>query len=422
MPVFAILEARLGFDPTKSQSNAAEAAKLLEQDTALQGLVEQSLAPLLEGQALLSKGQEKIRLILEGNDNAVAALAADVKVTVDTLTRGVDLSKGSQDALAATIATRILTKLERRGEEEEKRSLERNRRFKQHVSRTQARAVELLTERKFDRATDELLAGLGLLESLIAEDPGDTHLVVQLGYFFKTIAQDFIRQGDVAQGEAYNDRSLGIFGYVAYQLPHTATRVRDYTDAINGIGNIQYARGRHRVAADYYRLATAIDPLYCYAWHDLFLALYEQARSGGEVDLPGMRRALDMTRRTGSGQPGLSKQHLNDMAHLMEAMATSHGGRKARIKKGGGDKQSQPEEELHVDESTAFDTLERARRISTGNPNDAEAQLVAAQTLVKYGQAGEALAAYEAAARLKPNSFRAASGRGAILGWHEPNP
>jgi tetratricopeptide (TPR) repeat protein len=411
-PVFARLEASLGFNPTASESNAEKAAEALEQDAALQILVEQSLAPVLaplfDGQARLGEGQEQILQVLQGNDQAVAALAAGVHETVETLKRGVDLSTRTGDKLASDLAKRVLDELDLRGQADVKRRQKRESRFKEHVSRTQARAVELLTEGKFDRATDELRAGLELLEALIEEDPGDTHLTVQLGYFFKSIAQDFIRQNKVAQGEEYNDRALEIFGYVAYQLPHAAKSVKDYTDAINGLGNIHYARGRHRVATEYYRLSTTIDPLYCYAWHDLFLALYELARSGEEVDVSGMRQALDMTRRTGSGQPGLSAAHLEDLARRLDAVAKTHPG-------AGGGLPRTAEDMLQEDNIRAQGTLETARQMAARNPGDAEAQLVAAQLLLENGQPDEALASYEAAARLRPDSFRAASGRGAVL-------
>jgi tetratricopeptide (TPR) repeat protein len=73
------------------------------------------------------------------------------------------------------------------------------------------------------------------------------------------------------------------------------------------------------------------------------------------------------------------------------------------------------EDALQADNSRAQGTIEWARQIAARNPDDAEAQLVAAQLFVENGQADEALALYEAAARLRPDSFRAASGRGAVL-------
>ncbi|WP_324651715.1 TPR end-of-group domain-containing protein [Georgenia sp. H159] len=408
-PVFARLEARLGFDPTASEANAQQAARVLEQDGALQVLVEQSLAPalapLLDGQAQLSEGVQRILLVLQGNDDAVAALAAELQVTTETLTRGVDLSERSHERLAGDIATRVIVELDRRGEADAARRQERNRRFREHVSRTQARAVELLTEQRFDRASDELRAGLELLEALIEEDPGDTQLTVQLGYFFKSLAQDFIRQGDPATGEEYNDRALEIFGFVAYQLPHEAKSVREYTDAVNGLGNIHYARGRYRVAADYHRLATTIDPFYTYAWHDLFAALYEQARSGEEVDAAGMRHALDMTRRTGAGQPGLSSSYLDDLARRVDVLVGPVAPR-ARPPTDAADESGDEGPDV---------VLLSARRAVERSPDDADTRLRAARVLLERGRAEEALESYEAAAQLRPESFEAAAGRGATL-------
>ena len=136
------------------------------------------------------------------------------------------------------------------------------------------------------------------------------------------MAQDFLRQDDTSRGEKYNDHALEIFGHVVHQMPHTAKSVRDYTDALNGLGNIHYARRHYEAATNYYHLATTIDPLYCYSWHDLYGALYERARAGEEPDIAGMRQALDMTRLTGSGQPGLSADYLDGLHKRLNALET----------------------------------------------------------------------------------------------------
>ena len=257
-------------------------------------------------------------------------------------------------------------------------------------------------------------AGLELLEALIQEDPGDTHLTIQLGYFFKSMAQDFLRQNDTSRGEEYNDHALEIFGHVVHQMPHTAKSVRDYTDALNGLGNIHYARRHYEAATNYYHLATTIDPLYCYSWHDLYGALYERARAGEEPDIAGMRQALDMTRLTGSGQPGLSADYLDGLHKRLNALETWTVGRGKRKKTSAPHRDAAAAAPGASTPSVGGPSLEAAHEAVAAYPENLDAQLFAGQVFLERGHP-EALSAYEAALRLKPDLFEASSARGALL-------
>lgn len=417
-PVTDRIKEKLGLDPAASKENAEKAVALLEKDKDLQALVEQSLSeivgPLRDGQAVLTEGQKQILLILERNDQALRELAKGLGLTVDVLSRGVVISREGEDRFAALLAARVLAEIDQRDAVHAAQRQERNRRFKEHVSRTQARAVELLTERKFDRVTDELRAGLELLEALIQEDPNDTHLTVQLGYFFKTIAQDFLRQNQPSRGEEYNDRALEIFSHVVYQMSHNAKSVRDYTDALNGLGNIHYSRRHFDAAIKYYRLATTIDPIYCYSWHDLFGALYECARAGDEPDIAGMRQALDMTRRTGSGQPGLSDQYLDSLEQRLDALDDWAAARRKRGQK----VSALPPANVNAGGGAA-PSLTAAREAVANYPDNVDAHLYAGRVFLEHHRPEEALPVYDAALRLKPECFEASAMRGAVLaGMH----
>ena len=313
-PVFEEIGRKLGVDPTASPEAKRKAAELLETDRELQELVDAQLgriiAPLRDievRQGELSEGQRQLLRVAEGSHEAIRKVAEQLDLTIETLiTRGVTVADDS----VTRIAREVVVRLESRERVEAEKRERRDRRFKEHVARTQARAVELVREKQLDRAADELKAGLELLETMLETASGDTHLAVQLGYFFKTMAQEFAKQGLVEQERAYNDRALGVFQSVVSGIPHRAKSVRDYADALNGLGNILYARRSYRAAAGYYQIVTTIDPTYAYAWHDLFGALYELAKRG-DAEIAAARRALDMTRRTGTGQPGLGAAYLD---------------------------------------------------------------------------------------------------------------
>jgi tetratricopeptide (TPR) repeat protein len=391
-PVLDALERKLGIDPTQSPENAQRAAELLERDQALQGLLEQQLAlvitPLRDSAVALDEGQRRLLMMAEVNQAAIGDVAKLLSVTNETLTRGIEVAPGSIDTIALKVTEQVISALDTREQAEAAKREKRERRFKEHVARTQARAVELVREKQFDRAADELKAGLELLESMLEAAPGDTHLVVQLGFFFKTLAQEFDGQGVRDEAEDYNNRALELFQRVAFGTAHSAKSVRDFTDALNGLGNIHYARGHYRAAANHYRLATAIDPSYAYAWHDLVGALYELAKQG-DAQIGEARAALDMARRTGSGQPGLGKAYLDGLGMRLDSL-------EAWLASPAGKAQS-------------------ASQTGRSGFLQADEHTRAAKRLIAQNNAEAALRELDKALRLYPRSVEARSARGALL-------
>jgi tetratricopeptide (TPR) repeat protein len=364
--------------------------------------LQQIITPLRDAQYELNDGQKRLLAIADENQAAIRELADTLKLNIEQLrVHGVAIAATSQDKFADVVAGRVLAQLQGRLREEDEAREKVAQKFREHVSRTQTRSVELIQEKKFDRATDELRAGLELLQSLMEQSPGEIHLLVQLGYFFKTMAQHFIRSGLMEQGEAYNDQAQRIFHQVAHGIPHNGKSVRDYVDALNGAGNILYARQQYKAAISYYTLATMIDPLYCYAWHDMFAAYYALAYQG-EVSLPAMRNALDMTRRTGAGQPGLSEQHLAELAALLGQLERAAG----RVA---------PTHRKPPDRDQYEQALKVYQQQLVADPNNVEALVGQGLALAYLDRAEDGLKSIEQAIAVRPDFAPGHSARGAVL-------
>jgi tetratricopeptide (TPR) repeat protein len=189
-------------------------------------------------------------------------------------------------------------------EETERLKLRAGTLLRRQIYRLQVRAADLIQDRKLDRATEELNEGSELLMALLDLLPGDTTLDAQLGYLFGTTGQAFLAAGDEAQAGHYLDLAMSVFQRVKANPAVFHERPSDLASAIKGIGGVYYERGDAVTAIEYYRTALEIEPRYCYAWHDLFLA-YDKLARRGAINLAGMREAIDKARETGAGLPGL---------------------------------------------------------------------------------------------------------------------
>jgi tetratricopeptide (TPR) repeat protein len=176
--------------------------------------------------------------------------------------------------------------------------------LRRQIYRLQVRAADLIQDRKLDRATEELNEGSELLMALLDLLSGDLTLDAQLGYLFGTTGQAFLAAGDEEQAGYYLDLAMSVFQRVKANPAVFHERPSDLASAIKGIGGVYYERGDVVTALEHYRTALEIDPLYCYAWHDLFLA-YDKLARRGAIDLAGMREAINKARETGAGLPGL---------------------------------------------------------------------------------------------------------------------
>jgi tetratricopeptide (TPR) repeat protein len=322
-------------DPLDAANAQAAWAELLA-DGSLGALFEERLeaaaAPLRASHQQLEEGQRRLLQILDGNAEILEVICKDLERMQSS---GVRIAEPSLEAIRSAVGQELaesIRSLEQRlsqfpaeHADAERRQQIRSR-FRDQLARAQARAVELLGAGDFDRAADELRSGIESLSLLIEEAPEDVDLRVNLGYYYKTIAATFASVGsdkvpasidrDQVVDE-FNERAMTIFYFVAHGIePHRKT-VGDQTHAVNGIGNIHYARREYRLAIDNYVQATQIDPYNYNAWHDLFLAHYSLALQG-RVDFPAMQHALERTRETGQGQPGLGARRLQELDRLLE--------------------------------------------------------------------------------------------------------
>jgi tetratricopeptide (TPR) repeat protein len=185
--------------------------------------------------------------------------------------------------------------------------------LKRQVSRLQVRAIELIEANEVARARDELAEGFDVIMQLLEWSPGDVPLDLQLGYLCKTQAQ----VQDAAGERAEADRSLELAFAMFNRIRGTgAGAASEKASALNGLGNVYYARGDLKAAIRNYRLALDLMPDYAYAWHDLLLALAQQAEAG-LVDLPAMENALSQVKSTGAALPGLGMGQLAQLERIV---------------------------------------------------------------------------------------------------------
>jgi len=121
------------------------------------------------------------------------------------------------------------------------------------------------------------------------------------------------------RGEA--DRSLELALTMFNRIGGTgAGATSDKASALNGLGNVYYARGDLEAAIRNYRLALDLIPDYAYAWHDLLLVLAQQAEAG-HVDLPAMENALSQVKSTVRAFPDWAQESWRNWKGLWPAGA-----------------------------------------------------------------------------------------------------
>lgn len=178
----------------------------------------------------------------------------------------------------------------------------------------QISAVLLIEDGHPDLALANLQQSERLLGDIHTENSAEERL--QRGYNYKTYAQAFAAKGDLKQEEQYLDLALKTFEQVKSDPNLDGKTTNEFAGAINGIGNLHHQRGQYRESIVDYKLATSMLPGYAYAWHDMFLAYFELARQG-EVDLPAMRNALERTKETGAGWPGLDARTIAQLESML---------------------------------------------------------------------------------------------------------
>jgi len=323
-PVINRLKEKLGVEDPLDAEHAQDAWSVLDADQTLRDLFDEKLteavATLKASGMELSEGDRRLIQAVEGNTEAIQATLKHIQ------TEGIRIAEPSLDAIKgivdevmarrlSSIDGTIFSQLMQQQTVADQRKKSLQDKLIQQLDRTQIRAVELLNQGEQDRALDELRTGLESLEILFEESRGEASLQIRAGYFYKSIAAAFKVAGQSEQAEDFDARAMRIFFFIAYGLALGAKTVHDHVSALNGVGNIHYARGNYTAAIKHFELATRIDPAYCYAWHDMFIAYYALAHQG-DIQLDKMRQALEKTRETGEGQPGLGKTYFVRLEEL----------------------------------------------------------------------------------------------------------
>ncbi|WP_156944797.1 tetratricopeptide repeat protein [Bradyrhizobium sp. Ec3.3] len=313
-PVLDRLKQRFGGqDVTASKQLATEAASLFERDEHLQELFRTNLLaaldPVVRGQREISQDVEKLMLIALGNTRALEDLLGGVTRIEEVLAGGVSLKPDDMEKLAVTVARYVKANDQTRAIAQQEMREVAGELIKRQAARIEARAVELIREHKLERAADEVREGLVLVSVLLNEAPSDANVKVLLGYFYKAMAQIFSETDNKLEAGLYLDRASEVFELVKDVIPADKKTIDNVASAINGLGDVYYGRGEFERAIDNFRIATTLAPTYANAWHDMFGA-YVGLACAGKINLKEMRHALQKTKETGQGIPGLDAGYI----------------------------------------------------------------------------------------------------------------
>jgi tetratricopeptide (TPR) repeat protein len=169
--------------------------------------------------------------------------------------------------------------------------------LQQQTDHRQGEGLALLMAGKTEQALDVLDETFTLLMTLLDLRPGDPELETRLGFLYKDMAQAF-EGSDRVRFDRYVQSGLQLFeGLVARKLGADVL-----AGAWNGLGNMHFLLGDFKRAVECSRRAVTILPGYAYAWGDLFLA-YDGLAEHGEIDLVGLRQAVQQMKATGTEQP-----------------------------------------------------------------------------------------------------------------------
>jgi len=182
------------------------------------------------------------------------------------------------------------------------------------IARDQVRAVKSISDGNPDLAIALLGDAARQLGDITSKSSVDDRIVQ--GYIYKTLQQAFSAKGDNSRAEEFLTKALDVFGGIASETIPEGNSIRRFAETMNGMGNLNAARGQYREAIGNYRVAISLVPGYAYAWHDLFLSYYALAEQG-DLNLPALRQALEKTKQTGVGWPNLVPEYFARLDKMM---------------------------------------------------------------------------------------------------------
>jgi tetratricopeptide (TPR) repeat protein len=328
-PVLGRLSEKLGGDPIRSREAAERAADEFERDARLQDLLRtQLLKPLDE----LAKGQEKVDadvqalfvMVME-NTRALDDLSHDVGDIRERLEHGMDLSPQAEERLVQLVAERVVVMQGVRdfaGRELTAVSadpsppaawLERDELVAQ-VNQSQHTAVEDVAAGRVAEAMDRLRHDRVLVGQALIETPTDSMLRVLNGYLLKTLAQAADGAGDREGAGDYLARAEEIFRLLVADAPADPIIL---AGAVNGLGNVHYARREYEKALECHAQATDVLPAYPEAWHDLF-GTYDALALDGDLRIEGLERSYARLLEVAAANPAAAPSDLDDLRARLE--------------------------------------------------------------------------------------------------------
>jgi tetratricopeptide (TPR) repeat protein len=339
-PVLDRLAEKLGGDPIASREAAERAAAEFERDARLQDLLRsQLLEPLDE----LAKRQEKVDadvqalfVMVTENTRALDELSQDVGGIRERLDHGVDLSPEAQERLVELVSERVVAMQGVRdfaGRELTAVSadptppaqwLERDE-LAARVNESQHRAVEDVAAGRIGQAMERLRSDRVLVGQALIETPTDPRLRVLNGYLLKTLAQAADATGDREAVADYLARAEEIFTLLVSDAPDDPVIL---AGAVNGLGNVHYARHEYEQALERHAEATDLLTAYPEAWHDLF-GTYDALARDGDIRMEGLERSYRRLQEVAAADPASAPSDLDDLRARLEewrrSAATSTG-------------------------------------------------------------------------------------------------
>lgn len=332
-PVLERLTEKLGGNPTASKEAAERAADEFERDAGLQELLRTGLLDRLDelarGQEEMDADVQRLRLIVVENTRALDDLSHDVGDIRERLEHGMDLSPQAEERLVELVARRIVAMQGVRDFADRELSavsadpsppaawLERGE-LVTRVNQSQHVALEEVRTGRIAEAMDRLRHDRVLVGQALIETPTDARLRVLNGYLLKTLAQTSEEVGDRNAVVDYLARAEEIFRLLVADAPDDPIVL---AGAVNGLGNVHYARREYGKALECHAEATDVLPAYPEAWHDLF-GTYDALARDGDLRIEGLERSYARLREFAEANPA-AVPDLDDLRGRLEAWRTA---------------------------------------------------------------------------------------------------
>ena len=177
----------------------------------------------------------------------------------------------------------------------------------------QYRATDDVAWRNYDAAKQKLEEARRAAERT---DPLDPNALAQRGYIAKTLAQVADALGDSVRTAKYYLEAAKLFQHVVQLEPENAS-------ALNGLGNVEYARGNLDGAIAACEQATKLIPSYTAAHHDLAITYEAKMKADPRRAKDWCRKTLETWQRAyelAPADPGFSSEYIVSMGQQISRL------------------------------------------------------------------------------------------------------